>query len=121
MLKRILLALLMIALSAVEDDVVKRGVAIPVAAKRTSLSAIVTKPKAFNGRTIVTEGIVKSVCVFAGCWMTVATPRGDGAIRVVFSNGATVPRFSSGRQARLLGTVRVRDGKAMFVELRGER
>lgn len=114
-MRKILIAIILIAVNALFGDVVRRGVAIPDGAKPTPLAAVLARPNAFAKQTIVTEGVVESVCFFAGCWMRVAPAAGQDGMRVTFAKGVTVPRGSKGRHARLIGRVTVTAQKAAFV------
>jgi hypothetical protein len=97
-------------------DVVRRGASIPTNAELVPLASVVASPRAFTSQTIVTEGVVDKVCLFAGCWMNVAPAPGEPGMRVTFAEGAFVaPRNSGGRHARLLGTVEVAEDKTAFV------
>jgi hypothetical protein len=115
MMKRMLIALFLIAVSAHGGEVVKRGATIPHNAKITSLAAVLENPNAYAQKSIVTEGVVESSCFFAGCWMKVAPAAGQRGMRVTFTNRTTIPRRSKGRHARMLGQVKIADGKAAFV------
>ena len=106
-------------------DVVQRGSPIPADSTVTPLAGILSNPQAYDGQMVVTEGTVRKVCMFAGCWMTVGEGDTKPSMKVTFSKGAfTVPRSSHGSHARLMGKVKVVDEKATFVakgvELRRE-
>lgn len=112
----LLAAQTVVASSAHTTQQIKRGAAIPSAAKAVPVGAVLAQPTVFANRTIVTEGVVRKVCPFAGCWMTVASPNGNGSMRVVFKGGAfVVPKNSGGQRVRLLGSVKVAGQKVTFV------
>ena len=97
-------------------EVIHRGAPIPSGSSIIPLASVIANPKGFTQEEFVTEGTVRKVCLFAGCWMSVSTGDSSRAMRVVFKGGAfAVPRFSAGRHTRLLGKVRVKDEKVTFV------
>ena len=107
---------LLIAVSALADDVIRRGVAIPADAKRADLADIVEKPANYTINAVVTEGVVEKVCQMAGCWMQIVPKSGEAGMHVTFKDEAfVVPKDCSGRTARLFGTVTVKDGESSFV------
>lgn len=112
-------ATLLVASSVFATAVIHRGAPIPSDSRIVPLASVIANPKAFTQEEFVTEGNVRKVCLFAGCWMSIAPiAPGDSssAMRVIFKGGAfVVPRFSSGSYARLLGKVRVKDDKVTFV------
>jgi len=115
-MKKLLCAILLIATSALANDVVKRGAAIPPDAKRVALASVLAKPGDVAGQPIVIEGVVEKVCWIAGCWMQVAPAAGTAGIRVTFKGGGfVVPRDSRGRKARLFGIVKVTEKTKSFV------
>ncbi len=111
-------ATLLVASSVFATEVIHRGAPIPSGGKMIPLASVISNPKAFTQQEFVTEGTVRKVCFFAGCWMSIAPDDSSSAsaMRVTFKGGAfVVPRFSSGSHARLLGKVRVVDDKVTFV------
>jgi hypothetical protein len=109
-------AILLVASSVFGTEVIHRGAQIPSGGKMIPLASVISNPKAFTQQEFVTEGTVRKVCFFAGCWMSIAPDDSSPAMHVTFKGGAfVVPRFSSGNHARLLGKVRVKDDKATFV------
>ena len=115
-MKKLFIVSLLIAATALGDDVIRRGVAIPADAKRVYLAAVVAKPANYTTDAVVTEGVVDKVCQQAGCWMQIAPKSGEAGMHVTFKDGAfVVPKDCSGHTARLFGTVSVEDGKPSFV------
>jgi hypothetical protein len=109
-------AILLVASPVFATEVIHRGAPIPSGGKMIPLASVISNPKAFMQEEFVTEGTVRKVCFLAGCWMSIAPDDSSSAMRVTFKGGAfVVPRFSSGSHARLLGKVRVVDGKVTFV------
>ena len=109
-------AMLFVASSVFATEVIHRGAPIPSGGRMIPLGSVISNPKAFTQEEFVTEGTVRKVCFFAGCWMSIAPDDSSSAMRVIFKGGAfVVPRFSAGSHARLLGKVRVKDDKVTFV------
>jgi hypothetical protein len=78
-------------------------------AKTVSLAQIAKEPTAWRGKTVTTTGKVVAVCQEQGCWMEIR----DGADANVRMHGHSffVPRTSTGKNARVQGTVvLVKDG-----------
>jgi len=84
----------------------------PITAKETtSLAAIAKDPKAFKGKTIMTQGTVSAVCQERGCWMEITDADLDANVRM-HGHSFFVPKTSSGKKARVQGTVMLmKDGK----------
>jgi len=115
-MKKLFMVTLLIAASALADDVIRRGVAIPADAKKTDLADIVATPANYTVGPVVTEGVVEKVCQQMGCWLEIAPKSGEAGMHVTFKDEAfVVPKECSGHTARLFGTVRVEDGKSSFV------
>jgi len=115
-MKKLFIVTLLIAASALADDVIRRGIAIPADAKKTDLADIVATPANYTVGPVVTEGVVEKVCQQMGCWLEIAPKSGEAGMHVTFKDEAfVVPKECSGHTARLFGTVRVEDGKSSFV------
>jgi len=85
----------------------------------TPLSEILDHPEQFSERTVAVEGHVARACTRKGCWMELATDKGDTAraCRVTFEDYAFfVPKDSPGAHARLEGKVVTSRVKASHVE-----
>jgi hypothetical protein len=109
-------AILLVASSVLATEVIHRGAPIPSGGKVIPLGSFISNPKAFTQEEFVTEGTVRKVCFFAGCWMSIAPGDSPSAMHVTFKGGAfVVPRSSSGSHARLLGKVRIKNDKVTFV------
>jgi hypothetical protein len=82
-----------------------------VGSERVTLAAVAADPKAFNHKSIVTEGVVKKVCQEAGCWMAIADADHDAVVRMA-GHAFFIPKDAAGRRARVEGRVLlVKDGK----------
>jgi hypothetical protein len=84
-------------------------------ARVATISEICSKPKRFAGETVELRGRVTRVCQHVGCWLYVADQHAE--LYVDLQNGLrfVVPRDSSGRQARVVGTVEVNSGDPVIV------
>jgi hypothetical protein len=89
----------------------KLGDAITIT-NETPIASIVASPTVFQGKAIVTEGTVKAVCQERGCWMTLTDDSQKTAMVRMHGHSFFVPKTSSGKRARVQGTiVLVRDQK----------
>lgn len=83
----------------------------PVTAATVSLVDIAKNPKAYKGKSIATTGTVKAVCQEQGCWMEIVDAKADANVRM-HGHAFFVPKTSSGKQAKVQGTVMLmKDGK----------
>lgn len=77
----------------------------------TQLAAIVADPAKFAGKSVKTEGVVKSVCQSAGCWMEIEADApgagSSGRAHVKMAGHAFyVPKNCDGHRAIIEGTVK---------------
>ena len=115
-MKKLFMVTLLLAVSALADDVIRRGVAIPADATKANLADVVAKPANYTKLDVVTEGVVDKVCQQKGCWLEIAPKSGEAGMHVTFKDEAfVVPKDCSGRTARLFGTVSIEDGESSFV------
>ena len=78
--------------------------------KTVALEQIAKEPTAWRGKTVTTTGKVVAVCQEQGCWMEIRDGAGDANVRM-HAHAFFVPRTSSGKNARVQGTVvLVKDG-----------
>ncbi|WP_394844663.1 DUF4920 domain-containing protein [Pendulispora brunnea] len=83
----------------------------PVTAERVALADVAKNPSAFKGKTIATTGTVRAVCQERGCWMEIVDTENHANVRM-HGHAFFVPKSSSGKQAKIQGTVvLVKDGK----------
>jgi len=76
------------------------------------LSDIAKNPGSFKGKAIATTGTVTAVCQERGCWMALKDDGGGTATVRMHGHSFFVPRSSSGKHARVQGSVvLVKDGK----------
>ncbi|HVT45980.1 MAG TPA: DUF4920 domain-containing protein [Thermoanaerobaculia bacterium] len=110
------LAVLAFASTLSAAEVIQRGAAVPAKATVIPLASVLANPESFTETEFVTEGTVRRVCRFAGCWMIVAPAGSSAGLRVMFKGGAfVVPRSSGDSHARILGRVRITKDKVTFV------
>ncbi len=77
----------------------------------TSLVDIAKAPASYRGKVIATEGTVTRVCQERGCWMAIKDDSGTATVRM-HGHSFFVPTTSSGRHARVQGTVvLMKDGR----------
>jgi hypothetical protein len=98
------------AAAATAKNVETFGAKIDPSAQKIAL-ADATKHK---GENVVTEGRVTRVCQERGCWLALKDSSSGDAAAVVRMHGHTffVPTTSSGKHARVAGTVMLmKDGK----------
>ena len=83
----------------------------PVTAERIAHADVAKNPSAFKGKTIATTGTVRAVCQERGCWMEIVDTENHANVRM-HGHAFFVPKSSSGKQAKIQGTVvLVKDGK----------
>jgi len=71
----------------------------------TALTSIAGDPAKFAGQKVRTEGIVKSVCKAAGCWMEIEDASGRAHVKMA-DHKFYVPKNADGHRARVEGTVK---------------
>jgi hypothetical protein len=100
---------LLITATGLAGDAIIRGEKIAGDATTTPLSEVLENPAAYSKSTIVTEGVVETVCQNKGCWMQVKTGSGSAGMRVRFKDyGFFVPKDSKGMKARMQGVVQLK-------------
>jgi len=83
----------------------------PVTAPLVSLSDVANNPGAYKGKTVATRGTVRAVCQERGCWMEITDTEQHANVRM-HGHSFFVPKSSSGKQAKVQGTVVLtKDGK----------
>lgn len=117
-----LLAILLLATTALAGEVITRGAAISKDTKTVPLADVLAKPQDYTKAPIVVEGVAEAVCQNKGCWMQVVPEAGKAGMRVTFKDyGFFVPKDSKGLTARMEGTVTVKTlSKAEADHLAGE-
>jgi Domain of unknown function (DUF4920) len=83
----------------------------PITEPIVALADIAKSPASFKGKTIATTGTVKAVCQERGCWMEITDATTDANVRM-HGHAFFIPKSSSGKKARVQGTVMLmKDGK----------
>jgi hypothetical protein len=87
------------------------GRALTAETPLTSLADVKGNPGAYKGKTIATRGTVTRVCQERGCWMAIKDGASNAVVRM-HGHSFFVPTTSSGKQARVEGTVLLmKDGR----------
>lgn len=90
-----------------KDNKLHRGAAF-AGAEAVELSAILSSPDGFKGKSLKTSGTIARVCTKKGCWMELAAQGLDKGIRITFKDyGFFVPTDSQGAVATVEGTVEI--------------
>lgn len=77
-------------------------------APAVTLTELLAKPQAHEGKTVRVEGQVRKACQKKGCWMELAEGQKGAGVRVTFKDyGFFVPLDSAGSSARVEGLVKV--------------
>lgn len=106
-MKRLLICAF-VAASALADDVIKRGDAVPTG-EAVSIATVLESPDAYAKNPVLVEGVVESACTNKGCWMQLVPAAGEPGMRVTFKHyGFFIPLDSKGMQARAHGTTKVK-------------
>ncbi|HET7437495.1 MAG TPA: DUF4920 domain-containing protein [Thermoanaerobaculia bacterium] len=108
-MKKITLALLLVAATAFAGDVVKRGDAISKDAKTAALEDVMSAPESYLKTPVVVEGVISASCERQGCWMQLVPENAKDGVRVTFKDyGFFVPLDAKGMHARAEGVASIR-------------
>lgn len=109
-MKRLAIALLVVATTASAGEVISRGAVIARDAKAIPVATVLGSPNDYTKTPVVVEGVVTSACDRKGCWMQLGASAEDKqAVRVTFKDYAFfVPLDSKGYNARAEGVVTVK-------------
>ena len=104
-MKKIIIALFLIAISFVRAEEKKFGKELSVKEK-TSVSTILAQADKFEGKTVLIEGKILSVCQMKGCWIDIAGEKENEKIRVKVSEDEIVfPKDIAGQTVLVEGVV----------------
>jgi hypothetical protein len=104
-MKKLLALLLIITVSISFANEEKYGKEITIKEK-TDISKILKAPAKFEGKTILVEGDVLSVCPSKGCWIEVSGEKEGEKIKVKVEDGVIVfPQDAKGKKALVEGTI----------------
>lgn len=109
-MKKLTIALVLLASTAFAGEVITRGAAVPKDAKAVALTTVLENPDAYTKEAVVVEGVIAASCTRKGCWMQLA-PAEDahGGVRVTFKDyGFFIPLDSKGMKARAEGVAVVK-------------
>ena len=100
--------LLLGALSANADSVMKRGAAVP-SGPAVTIGQILADPARYSAeKSVVIEGLVIRSCTRMGCWMQLADGPDAKGVQVDFhDSGFVIPMGAAGMVARAQGKVLV--------------
>lgn len=108
-MKKLSLALLLIASTAFAGEVVTRGAAISKEAKALPLATVLDAPAAYTKNPVLVEGVIAAACSTKGCWMQLAPAEGEQGVRVTFKDyGFFIPLNAKGMKARAEGVTVVK-------------
>jgi hypothetical protein len=109
-MKKLSLALVLIASTAFAGEVVTRGAAISKDAKAVPLAQVLESPDAYTKEPVLVEGVIASACTRQGCWMQLAPSADDHkGVRVTFKDyGFFIPLDAKGMKARAEGVAVVK-------------
>jgi len=108
-MKKLSLALLLVASTAFAGDVVTRGAAISKEAKAIPLAQVLESPDAYTKEPVVVEGVIAAACTRKGCWMQLAPSDDAHGVRVTFKDyGFFIPLDAKGMKARAEGVAVVK-------------
>ncbi|HEV7922896.1 MAG TPA: DUF4920 domain-containing protein [Thermoanaerobaculia bacterium] len=107
-MKKLAVALLLVATAASAKEVVQRGEAIAADAKTTPLVNVMKNPAAYTRDPVVVEGKIDKVCTMKGCWMQLVPEGSKQGVRVTFKDyGFFIPMNTKGWKARAAGVATV--------------
>jgi hypothetical protein len=79
-------------------------------AQSTSIDAILTSPKDWNGKTVRVEGMITDVCPSRGCWMEIAGEKSGQKLKFKVTDGEMVfPMEAKGQRATAEGVIAVQE------------
>jgi hypothetical protein len=108
-MKKLTIALVLIASTAFAGEVVTRGAAISKDAKAIPLATMLENPDAYTKEAVVVEGVIAASCTRKGCWMQLAPADDAQGVRVTFKDyGFFIPLDSKGMSARAEGVAVVK-------------
>lgn len=101
--KFLIVAFLLTALLTVRASEEKYGKEI-TQTQKTAISKILAEPEAFEGKTILVEGVVAGVCDDKGCWIDLSGENPNEKIKVKVEDGVIVfPQDAKGKTALVEG------------------
>lgn len=91
-------------LVAPSDSVILRGEPIRADRPAVSIARVLADVPTYEKATVVIEGVIVKNCTEKGCWMRVASKKGETAIRVTFKDYSFfIPTNAEGMKVRADG------------------
>ncbi len=110
--KFLIIVFLLTALLTVRASEEKYGKEITLKEK-TAVSALLTDPEKYNGKTILIEGTVIGVCSSRGCWIDIAGENENEKIKIKVEDGVIVfPQDAKGKTAIVEGVLSPVEGES---------
>lgn len=79
-------------------------------AQATSIDAILSNPKEWNGKTVRVDGMITDVCPKRGCWMEIAGEKPGQKLKFKVTDGEMVfPMDAKGQRASAEGVIAVQE------------
>ncbi|MEW6653006.1 MAG: DUF4920 domain-containing protein [Bacteroidota bacterium] len=104
-MKKVFVLFLIMAVTFVYAAELKLGKAITLKDKST-VSEILQNSDKLEGKTVLIEGTILSVCPNSGCWIEVAGEKAEEKIRVKVEDGVIIfPQESKGKLVAVEGVV----------------
>lgn len=102
-MNRLLIALLLVAITFVSAEEKKYGKEITLKEK-TSVTSILAEPGKFEGKTVLVEGKILGVCKEKGCWLDIAGEKENEKIRIkAVEHEIVFPKEALGKTALIEG------------------
>ena len=102
-MNRLLIVLLLVAITFVSAEEKKYGKEITLKEK-TSVTSILAEPGKFEGKTVLVEGKILGVCKEKGCWLDIAGEKENEKIRIkAVEHEIVFPKDALGKTALVEG------------------
>lgn len=102
-MNKLLIALLLVAITFVSAEEKKYGKEITLKEK-TSVTSILAEPGKFEGKTVLVEGKILGVCKEKGCWLDIAGEKENEKIRIkAVEHEIVFPQDALGKTALVEG------------------
>jgi hypothetical protein len=74
--------------------------------KITKISKLLENPSVYEGKKVLVEGLITSVCESRGCWMYIASDKNFQEIKIKVLDGVIVfPMSAQGKMAKVEGVL----------------
>ena len=86
------------------------GATLDASARSVTVTELLTKPEAFQGRSVRVEGSVTAMCGHRRAWFAIVDSGSQNPpLRIVTAPAFLVPKDAVGKQARATGTLEIRE------------